>query len=113
MHRLTSEAHPGGRGAKSRDRKTHKLNPLIRTAGYLNNEFLESSSNRRTDAYGGSMENRFRIVAEVGDQGALCRTSHACAHARSHYLRPFPPSQNPLILTHFSLQNSPKTVDFG
>ncbi|KAG1680723.1 hypothetical protein FOA52_008055 [Chlamydomonas sp. UWO 241] len=39
--------------------------------GYLNNEFLESSSNRRTDAYGGSKENRFRIIAETLD--AICQ----------------------------------------
>ncbi|KAG1680731.1 hypothetical protein FOA52_008063 [Chlamydomonas sp. UWO 241] len=39
--------------------------------GYLNNEFMESSSNTRTDAYGGSVENRFRIVAETLD--AICQ----------------------------------------
>ncbi|KAK4538506.1 hypothetical protein CDCA_CDCA18G4531 [Cyanidium caldarium] len=33
--------------------------------GYLLNEFLEDGSNRRTDAYGGSIENRARIVFEV------------------------------------------------
>lgn len=42
--------------------------------GYLIDEFLRTTSNRRTDAYGGSMENRVRfpldvvdaVVAEVG-----------------------------------------------
>ncbi len=33
--------------------------------GYLLNQFLSSYSNRRTDAYGGSMENRYRFIHEV------------------------------------------------
>ena len=33
--------------------------------GYLLSQFLSAYSNRRTDAYGGSMENRFRFVHEV------------------------------------------------
>ena len=33
--------------------------------GYLINNFLSSYSNERTDAYGGSVENRFRFVHEV------------------------------------------------
>lgn len=33
--------------------------------GYLLNEFLSSYSNQRRDAYGGSVENRFRFVHEV------------------------------------------------
>ena len=33
--------------------------------GYLLNQFLSAYSNRRTDAYGGSMENRFRFIHEV------------------------------------------------
>ncbi len=35
--------------------------------GYLLDSFLQSVSNVRTDKYGGSFENRFRIVAEVLD----------------------------------------------
>ena len=35
--------------------------------GYLIDEFLQSSSNNRTDEYGGSMENRVRILTEVVD----------------------------------------------
>jgi 2,4-dienoyl-CoA reductase-like NADH-dependent reductase (Old Yellow Enzyme family) len=38
--------------------------------GYLLDQFLESASNRRTDAYGGSVENRARLLLEVTD--ALC-----------------------------------------
>lgn len=33
--------------------------------GYLLDQFLNSSSNRRTDAYGGSIENRTRLLLEV------------------------------------------------
>lgn len=35
--------------------------------GYLLHEFLSPLSNRRTDAYGGSLENRLRFVVEVFD----------------------------------------------
>jgi len=33
--------------------------------GYLLNQFLESRTNHRTDRYGGSLENRFRLLSEV------------------------------------------------
>ena len=33
--------------------------------GYLINQFLDSSTNRRDDEYGGSLENRFRFFREV------------------------------------------------
>jgi len=33
--------------------------------GYLINQFLESHSNKRTDEYGGSLENRVRFLVEV------------------------------------------------
>ena len=35
--------------------------------GYLLHEFLSPLSNRRTDAYGGSLENRMRLVLQVFD----------------------------------------------
>ncbi len=35
--------------------------------GYLLDQFLQSKSNRRTDAYGGSVENRYRFLGEVVD----------------------------------------------
>jgi N-ethylmaleimide reductase len=35
--------------------------------GYLLHQFLEDGSNRRTDAYGGSIENRARLLLEVTD----------------------------------------------
>ena len=33
--------------------------------GYLHNQFLEAISNERTDAYGGSIENRARLIVET------------------------------------------------
>lgn len=39
--------------------------------GYLLDQFLRSSTNRRTDAYGGGKENRARLLLEVLD--AVCR----------------------------------------
>ncbi|KAK4525048.1 hypothetical protein GAYE_SCF07G2953 [Galdieria yellowstonensis] len=39
--------------------------------GYLLHEFLEDGTNKRTDRYGGSIENRTRIVFEVLD--AVCK----------------------------------------
>ena len=33
--------------------------------GYLLDQFLQSKTNQRTDAYGGSVENRFRLLREV------------------------------------------------
>jgi 2,4-dienoyl-CoA reductase-like NADH-dependent reductase (Old Yellow Enzyme family) len=36
--------------------------------GYLLNTFLSPYTNKRTDAYGGSLENRVRIVAEIVDR---------------------------------------------
>lgn len=35
--------------------------------GYLIDQFLQSKTNQRTDAYGGSVENRYRFLGEVVD----------------------------------------------
>lgn len=35
--------------------------------GYLLDQFLQSKTNHRTDSYGGSIENRFRLLGEVTD----------------------------------------------
>jgi NADPH2 dehydrogenase len=34
-------------------------------SGYLLDQFLQTTSNKRTDEYGGSVENRLRFVLEV------------------------------------------------
>ena len=36
--------------------------------GYLLDEFLQSKTNLRTDAYGGSVENRFRLLKEIVEE---------------------------------------------
>jgi NADPH2 dehydrogenase len=36
-------------------------------SGYLPDQFLQTTSNQRTDEYGGSVENRLRFVLEVVD----------------------------------------------
>jgi 2,4-dienoyl-CoA reductase-like NADH-dependent reductase (Old Yellow Enzyme family) len=38
---------------------------MDRANGYLLQQFIEESSNVRTDHYGGSLENRMRFVKEV------------------------------------------------
>lgn len=40
---------------------------LHAASGYLPNQFLSPSANQRTDAYGGSIENRIRFVGETLD----------------------------------------------
>lgn len=35
--------------------------------GYLLDQFLQSKTNKRTDNYGGSLENRFRLLAQILD----------------------------------------------
>ncbi|MDF1660254.1 MAG: alkene reductase [Planctomycetota bacterium] len=35
--------------------------------GYLLDQFLQSKTNKRTDQYGGSLENRFRLLSEILD----------------------------------------------
>ena len=36
--------------------------------GYLEHQFLSPRTNRRTDEYGGSLENRMRFVIEIYDK---------------------------------------------
>jgi 2,4-dienoyl-CoA reductase-like NADH-dependent reductase (Old Yellow Enzyme family) len=55
--------------------------------GYLLDQFLEDSTNQRTDAYGGSIENRARLLLDVGrgGRGSLRREQgRRAALARGH-----------------------------
>lgn len=49
--------------------KRFDLVELHSAHGYLLHQFLSPSSNHRTDQYGGSVENRARLVLEVVDAG--------------------------------------------
>jgi hypothetical protein len=53
--------------------------------GYLIDQFLRDSSNFRTDAYGGSIANRIRLLAEVTQAiaDAVVRTAPVCASRRT------------------------------
>jgi 2,4-dienoyl-CoA reductase-like NADH-dependent reductase (Old Yellow Enzyme family) len=53
--------------AKRADRAGFALVELHGAHGYLFSEFLSPISNRRTDAYGGSLENRMRFPLEVAE----------------------------------------------
>ncbi len=46
---------------------------LHAATGYLPNQFQVSGSNRRTDAYGGSLENRTRFTLEVLERCCCAR----------------------------------------
>jgi 2,4-dienoyl-CoA reductase-like NADH-dependent reductase (Old Yellow Enzyme family) len=57
--------------------------------GYLLDQFLQDSTNQRTDAYGGSIENRARLVLEIVDEcidvwGADRVGVHLAPRADSH-----------------------------
>jgi len=54
-------------GARRARRAGFDLVEIHAANGYLLNQFLATNTNLRTDAYGGSVENRARIVLEVLD----------------------------------------------
>lgn len=55
--------------AASRAKKANfKVIEIHGAHGYLINQFLSSVSNKRTDEYGGSFENRIRFLLEIIDQ---------------------------------------------
>jgi 2,4-dienoyl-CoA reductase-like NADH-dependent reductase (Old Yellow Enzyme family) len=53
--------------AKRADRAGFDLVELHAAHGYLLNEFVSALANHRTDAYGGSLENRLRFPLEVAE----------------------------------------------
>jgi 2,4-dienoyl-CoA reductase-like NADH-dependent reductase (Old Yellow Enzyme family) len=53
------------KAAQNADRAGFDFIEIHSANGYLLDSFLQSCSNKRTDEYGGSFENRFRLVREV------------------------------------------------
>ncbi len=53
--------------------------------GYLLDQFLQDSSNQRSDIYGGSIENRARFLLEVIDKAILAWGSHRVGVRLSPY----------------------------
>jgi N-ethylmaleimide reductase len=69
---LATEEIPGliaayGRAARNAREAGFDGVELHGANGYLIDQFLRSSTNRRTDAYGGSVQNRARLLLEVAD----------------------------------------------
>ena len=58
-HRGLSQSRRAGEGCRLRWRRT------ARRQWYLPDQFLQDGSNKRTDAYGGSIENRSRFLLEL------------------------------------------------
>ena len=58
------------RGAANAERAGFDGVELHGANGYLLDQFLQDSANRRDDAYGGSIENRARLLLEVTDAAA-------------------------------------------
>ena len=52
-------------GAKNADKAGFDIIEIHAAHGYLLNEFLSPLSNKRTDKYGGSLENRARLLMEI------------------------------------------------
>lgn len=57
-----------GRGAENANQAGFDGVEIHSANGYLLDQFLEDSTNRRTDRYGGSIENRARLLLEVVDE---------------------------------------------
>ncbi len=70
--------------------------------GYLPDQFLRDTSNRRTDAYGGSVENRARFLLEVTDAAiSVWGADRVGVHL------------SPRALAHHSIDDSAPAETFG
>lgn len=93
--------------------------------GYLPNQFLADSANHRTDTYGGSIENRNRLVIEVmqeivaaiGDHKAAIRLSPTSTYNNISHQQPVEQftalieQLNQLPLAYLHLMNVPFPAD--
>jgi len=73
--------------------------------GYLLDQFLQDGTNKRTDAYGGSVENRARLMLEVADAvisvwGASRVGMHLAPRGDAHDMR----DSNPLMTFSYVAQ---------
>jgi len=63
--------------------------------GYLLDQFLQDSTNRRSDAYGGPVQNRARLMLEVADIYRQRGQNERCLTALYHLLDTYPPGNQP------------------
>src|SRR5579872_3489082 len=66
-HEITDIVGAFQRGARNAQRAGFDGVEIHGANGYLLDQFLQDSTNRRTDDYGGSIENRARLLLEVTD----------------------------------------------
>ncbi|MBB6599586.1 alkene reductase [Luteimonas sp. MC1825] len=89
--------------AQRADRAGFDMVEIHAANGYLLQQFLATNSNRRTDGYGGSLENRARIVLEVVDAvvtelGAGHVGVRMSPHFTGHDIADLEPEQSALFL---------------
>jgi 2,4-dienoyl-CoA reductase-like NADH-dependent reductase (Old Yellow Enzyme family) len=67
MQRMITSAMRWGRNSEILDARMTLGIELHAANGYLLHQFLAPNTNQRTDAYGGSIDNRIRFTTEVVD----------------------------------------------
>ena len=82
---IAATSRPSRRPRRARVQRDFACIEIHAAHGYLLHEFLSPLSNQRTDEYGGSFENRTRLLREVDARGSPCgrRTCRcSCASRR-------------------------------
>lgn len=67
LHEIPEVVKAFRRGAENAQRAGFDGVEIHGANGYLLDQFLQDSANHRTDAYGGSLENRAKLMLEVAD----------------------------------------------